>query len=244
MINEFSNIDYLELARIVPRSLISLITLFLITKLIGKKQVSELSLFDYVIGISIGNFTAEMTMAMDGQYLNGVVAIIVFGLFAYLVSLITMKSITLRRIIIGIPSVLVEDGQILVDNLKHVNIDINEFLEQCRSQGYFDLSEISYAIMESNGKLSILPKAEYKPVTIKDMKLKYTKENLTSNVIIDGKFMKNNIKNTEKSIDWIKHELKVKGYTDMSNIILATLKDNTLTVYEKNKGKDVKKVLE
>ena len=85
--------DFVEALLVIPRSLLSLTVLFLVTKLIGKKQVSELSLFDYVIGISIGNFTAEMTMNLDIQIINGVVALIVFGVVAYLISLITMKSI-------------------------------------------------------------------------------------------------------------------------------------------------------
>ena len=85
-----------EIFETTYRALFSLITLFLVTKLIGKKQVSQLSLFDYVIGISIGNFGAEMTINLDSNELHGIVAIIVFGLVAYLVSILTMKSIKLR----------------------------------------------------------------------------------------------------------------------------------------------------
>ena len=89
--------DFNEVFMVVPRSLISLVVLFFVTKIIGKKQVSELSLFDYVIGISIGNFTAEMTMNFDNQYINGIVAIVTFGFVAYLVSVLSMKSIFIRR---------------------------------------------------------------------------------------------------------------------------------------------------
>ena len=150
----------LECLSIIPRSIFSLVTLFLVTRIIGKKQVSELSLFDYVIGISIGNFTAEMTMNLDGQYLNGVMAIVVFGLASFFVSILSLKSITIRRIIFGVPTVIIQNGKLLEKPLRSLKIDVNDLLEQCRSNGYFNLEEIEYAIMEANGKISILPKAE------------------------------------------------------------------------------------
>lgn len=239
------HIDIMECLSIVPRSIFSLITLFLVTRLIGKKQVSELSLFDYVIGISIGNFTAEMTMNLDGQYLNGVVAIIVFGFVSYLVSIVTMKSITLRRIIIGTPTLIVQNGKLIEKNLRAVKIDVNDFLEQCRSNGYFDIQEIEYAIMEANGKISILPKPEYKPVTPNDMQLKVSKQGLCANIVIDGKLMKKNIENMHKTEDWVLHELKLKGYKEFDDILLATLDINDkVVVYEKNNNVNIYNVLE
>src|SRR5574344_2442473 len=105
------NINMNELFNVVVRAIISLITLFLITKLIGKKQVSQLSLFDYVIGISIGNFAAELTINLDSTAINGIVAIIVFGVTAYIVSIITMKSIVLRRFFMGTPTIIIQNGK-------------------------------------------------------------------------------------------------------------------------------------
>ncbi len=227
--------NILDALMIVPRSLFSLIALFLITKLIGRKQVSELSLFDYVIGISIGNFAAEMTINLDVPYTHGIIAVIVFGLSAYIVSFATMKSICLRRWIIGTPILMIQNGKILEKNLRKVMIDVNDLLEQCRSAGYFDLNEIEYAVMEANGKLSILPVSEYKPLTPKDMKIKVSKSCLCANVIIDGNIMKKNLKNMNKTEDWLKQELKVKGYQDTNQILLATLDNQEkLTIYEKN----------
>ena len=237
--------NIIDALMIVPRSLFSLIALFLITKLIGRKQVSELSLFDYVIGISIGNFAAEMTINMDAPYMHGIIAVIVFGLSAYFVSLLSMKSIHLRRWIIGTPIVMIQNGKILEKNMKKVMIDVNDLLEQCRAAGYFDLNEIEFAIMEANGKISILPVSEYKPLTPKDMKIKVNKACLCANVIIDGTIMSNNLKNMSKTEDWLKQELKVKGYHDTKNILLAILDNQEkLTIYEKNENLKVSNVLE
>lgn len=242
---DFFDIKWIEVFDTIARALISLTALFLVTKLLGKKQVSQLSLFDYVIGISIGNFAAEMTINMDSQYANGLTAIIVFGLIAYLVSYVTMKSMALRRFFIGTPTILIQNGKLIEKNLKKVKFDINDLLEECRGSGYFDLTQIEYALLEANGKLSILPKGEYSPVTIKDMKLKATKQELVANIIIDSKIMPNNLKNMKKDISWLDKELKIKGYKTLDNILLATLDINDkLTIYERNKHDKVHNVLE
>lgn len=231
----------MEILDVTLRALISLVTLFLVTKLLGKKQVSQLSLFDYVIGISIGNFAAEMTTDLQIPYANGIVSVLIFGVVAYLVSYATMKSIKLRRFFMGTPTLLIQDGKILIKNMRKVKFDVNDLLEECRSNGYFDISQIEYALMEANGKLSILPKGEYLPVTIKDMNLKPEKQGLCANVIIDGKVMKNNLLNVGKDEKWLSKELKVKGYKSLDSILLATLDNNEkLVIYEKNS--DVKPI--
>lgn len=238
------NINYNELLNVVIRALISLITLFLITKLIGKKQVSQLSLFDYVIGISIGNFAAEMTINLESDEIYGIVAVLIFGFIAYLVSILTMKSIKLRRFFMGTPTILIEHGKLIQDNFYKVRYDINDMLEQCRVNGYFDISEIEYAIVEANGELSILPKDENRPVTIKDMKLKPNKQGLCANVIIDGKIMHKNLEIIDKDEKWLFKELKIKG-KELQNILLATVDINEkINFYEKNKNVKGLNVLE
>lgn len=156
-----------------------------------------------------------------------------------------MKSIVLRRFFIGVPTVLIDKGEVLEKGLKKVKFDVNDLLEVCRTNGYFDLNEIDYAVMEVNGNVSIMPKAMYKPATVNDLNLTVKKQGLFANVVIDGNIMINNLENMNKTEKWLKQQLKVKGYTDYKNILLATLDDNEkLTVYEKNNQKNVKSVLE
>lgn len=237
-------IDGVEVWEVVIRSLFSLITLFLVTKMLGKKQVSQLSLFDYVIGISIGNFAAEISINTDTPYINGIVAVLIFGLVALLISIVTMKSIMLRRFFMGTPTMLIQNGKLVYKNLKKVKFDINDLLEECRNNGYFDISKIEYALMEANGKVSILPKAENTPVTPKDMKLKVDKASICANVIIDGKYMLNNLEGMQKDKEWLDKELKVKG-AKLENILLATLDMNEkLVIYEKNNNEKIINVLE
>ncbi len=239
------NLDFAELGNVTLRAVSSLVTLFLVTKMLGKKQVSQLSLFDYVIGISIGNFAAEMTINLESNEINGILAVIIFGFFAYLVSYLTMKSMSMRRFFMGTPTVIIQNGKILEKNLKKVKFDINDMLEEIRSNGYFDLSQVEYALMEANGKLSILPKAEYRPLTPKDMKIKVQSEGLCANVIIDSKIMCKNLEIMDKDEKWLRKQLKVLGYDDFDKILLATLDDNEkLIVYEKNLNIESKDILE
>ena len=156
-----------------------------------------------------------------------------------------MKSIRIRRFFIGVPTVIIQNGKIIEKAMKHVMIDINDLLEQCRINGYYDLTQIEYAIMEANGKISIMPKSEYKPLTPNDMKKKVAQEDLQANVIIDGVIMQNNLENMNKSINWLEKELKVKGYKEYDDIILAILdKNDKLTIFDKNNNIKVHNVLE
>lgn len=226
-----------DLLNITMRAIISLVTLFLVTKMLGKKQVSQLSLFDYVIGISIGNFAAEMTVNLDSNILHGTIAVIIFGLIAYIISIGTMKSILLRRFFSGVPTLIIEDGKFLKEGLKKVKFDINDFLEQAREQGYFDISEIAYAVMESSGKISIMPKSEYSAVINKDMKIKKEKASMPASIIIDGNIMEENLKKYGKTRKWLEQQLKNKHKT-VESIFLATIdKNDNLVLFDQTNHK-------
>lgn len=214
------------------RSLVSLITLFIVAKIIGKKQISELSLFDYVIGISIGNFAAEMTINLDSPEFDGILAVFIFGFIAYLISYLSMKSIFIRRYFMGTPTIIIQDGKIIKKNMKKAKIDVNDLLEEARIKGYFDLSELQYGIMEANGEMSFLPHSQYKPVVFEDLDKKKSPGSLLVNIIIDGKTMKKNLKTAGKDEEWLEQQLKVKGYNDKKKIILCTLDNQEkLTFY-------------
>lgn len=224
----------MDLLQVSFRAFLSLATLFLVAKVIGKKQVSQLSLFDYVIGISIGNFAAEMTINLDSDIMFGTLAVLIYGFVAYLINILTMKSIVLRRFFMGKPNMVIKDGVILEGGLKTVKFDINDLLEQCRSMGYFDVSEIAYALVESDGKLSILPKGDSRNVTVSDMGLKAKRSSMCANVVMDGNIMELNLKEMGRSKDWLLGELKKKK-KDVSDILLATVDGNgKLSIFEKN----------
>ena len=229
---------------IVVRCVIAMTTLFFMTKLLGKKQVSELSLFDYVVGISIGNFASEMAINLEAEFFNAMLAIVVFGVLAYIISILTLKSLKLRKFFIGSPTILLEHGNLIYKNMKKSMIDVNDILSQAREMGYFDISEVEFAILEANGKISFLPKGEYKNINIKDMNLKIEKQGLCANVIMDGNIMNDNLNNIGKDEEWLLHELDVKG-KNVSDILLATVDINDkIVIFDRRKDIDSKKILE
>ena len=235
--------EIIEILDVILRCLLSLITLFLVTKMIGKKQVSQFSLFDYVIGISIGNFAAEMSINLKSEYLHGIIAVIVFGLVAYLVSILTLKNLKARKLFIGDPTILIENGNVIYKNLKKTKFDINDLLEECRINGYFDLSEIDYALMEANGKISFLLKPDYQLPNNKDFKIQKQKSGLCANLIVDGQIIEESLETMNKDKKWLEHEIKIKGIK-LENIILATLDlQENLKIYEKNVNQESYDVL-
>ena len=140
------------------------------------------------------------------------------------------------------PTMLIEKGEILIEGLKKVKFDMNDLLQQCRVNGYFDVSEIEYAFMEGNGNLSILPKEKYRPVTLEDLKIERKQRGLCANVIIDGKIMEKNLSNMGKNEEWLMKQ--IKDY-DLTNILLATLdEEDKIKVYQKNKNHCGKEILE
>lgn len=227
------------------RTILVLIILFFITKMMGKKQISELNFFDYVVGITIGSIAADISLDIEKDMIAGIAALFIYGFISYIISFVSIKSILARRFFIGVPTVLVEKGKIIESGLKKSKIDVNDLLMVARENGYFNLDEIDYALMEVNGNISFLPKEKEKPVTKRDMKIKCSNEGLTVNAIIDSKYMVNNMKAINKDKEWLDHELKVNGYDNYDNILLATIDNNyKVTIYEKNVKPDKNTVLE
>ena len=211
----------------------SLITLFFLTKLMGNKEMSQLTLFDYVNGITIGSIAAEMATSLEDNFLYPFFAMIVYAFAVILLSISSSKSIKLRRFITGKAMILFDNGKIYKGNLRKARIDLTEMLVQARINGYFDLNDIQTAVLEPNGRLSFLPKSLSKPVTTKDLNLTPEQEKLVVNVIIDGKVLNDNLKFTGNNKIWLQRKLKEKGIHRLKDVFLATCDyKNNLTVYK------------
>lgn len=234
----------MDMIMVIIRSFASLMALFFLTKLLGRKQVSQLSMFDYVIGISMGSIAAEMTVIKNTSFSDGLIAMTTYAIIAYVISFITLKSNKFRYIFSGTPIILIQDGKLIRKNLKKSLLDINDLLQEARSNGYFTINEIGYAIMEACGKISFLPKTENRSVTLKDLKLKDRDAFLHANVIIDGIIMDNNLKTIKKDKKWLLKEIKKQGYNNPHQIIYATVDNNyNLTIYDNADNLDSKNVL-
>lgn len=218
---------------IVFRSLLSILVLFFLTKLSGKKQVSQLNMYDYIVGITIGSIAAELSINNDVDYLAGIISMIVYILISIFISVITTKSIFLRKFLTGVPIVLINNGEIIYKNLQKAKLDINDLLREARSMNFFNINEIEYALMEANGKISFILKKEYDTPTLNDLKIKGESRKLEAEIIIDGKIIYKNLTNIKKDEKWLKKELAKKGYKNFDNILLLTY-GNKINIFEKN----------
>lgn len=194
-----------------------------------------MNLYDYIIGITIGSVVADISLDIEKNFLFGVIALLIFCLSETLISYLTNKSISLRRFINGVPTVLIENNKIIESGLSKTKIDVNDLLSEARVNGYFNIEEIEYAIMETNGKISFLPKEKEKPVSKKDMNLNPKNEGLTTNLIIDETLLENNLKTINKTKKWLMQQLQIQGFNSFKGILLATFDTNQkLIIYKKN----------
>lgn len=231
----------INIGDLVLRSILSLVVLFLITELMGKKQISQLNMFDYIIGISIGSIAASFSVDDSIGYFDGIIAIVIYGGIATFISFLTTKSIVARRFFTGTPLVLMNNGNLIYENLKKSRLDINDLLQIARENGYYDFSQIAYSILEPSGKVSFLPKAKYVPVTPNDMKIKVSDNCLCSNLVIDGKLMAENIKYIGKDKKWVVNRLNKMGYKNINDLLLVICDNKEkFTVYAKDNSKNIK----
>lgn len=233
-----------EILYIIVLSLGSLAAIFVLTKLMGYRQMSQMSMFDYITGITIGSIAAEMATSLEESFVQPLTAMVVYALATAGLAWLSSKSIQARRILEGKPLVLLNNGELYLKNLKHAKVDLNEFLVQCRVNGYFDLSKVQTVILEGNGKFSILPKVSDRPATPSDFQLQPQQDYVVANVIIDGNVMWDNLRHTGKNEAWLLAHIKGQGADRAEDVLLASLDmSGNLTVFLKENKKEAMDVL-
>lgn len=211
----------MEYITIIYQSLFSIVALWILTKLMGYRQISNLSMFDYINSITIGSVAAEMATDLEGNYLKPLTAMVIYTIIVITISKFSQNSITFRRLINGKAIVLYLHGNIYNENLRKAKIDIDELLVECRVNGYFDLSQIEVIILEPNGKISILPVTENKPATPKELGIIPTQEEMFANVIVDGQILKYNLKHIGRDEKWLHQQLSIQNIKDVEDVFLA-----------------------
>lgn len=222
----------MDIIKVILTALLSVTALFIITKIMGHKQVAQLDFFDYVSGITIGSIGAEMATELEEPY-KPLIALTIYGLTSLLLNLIAHNFPKTRKYINGAPTILMNDGKLYRKNLKEAKLDLSEFMLLCREQGYFDLMEIQTAVFEHNGKLSILPKAANRPATPENLKIPAKATHIGVEVIMDGRVLGDNVSRSGKDEKWLLEELKAYGYKNAKEIFLGVYhpEKETLTLY-------------
>lgn len=222
----------MDILKLILTALLSVAALFIITKLMGHKQVAQLDFFDYVSGITIGSIGAEMATELEEPY-KPLIALCVWGIASLVLNLITNKLPRSRKYINGAPTILMNGDKLYRENLKKAKIDLSEFMLLCREKGYFDLTEIQTAVLEHNGKLSILPKAANRPATPEDLKIAAKATHIGIEVIMDGRIMGENLTRLGRDENWLKNQLKIQGHKNANEIFLGIYRkeEDTLSLY-------------
>lgn len=233
-----------EIYRVVLRSLISVSILFILTRIMGKKQISQLTFFDYVVSISIGSIAAAFAVDDSIGYIKGLTGMVVYSIFPILLSFVSLKSYFGRKVLDGIPTILIQNGKIVENGLKKAEMNINDLLEECRLKNVFDIAAIEFAIMETSGKLSIQLKSSNQPLTPKDMNILTRYKGLCINLIVDGEILEDHLKTIGKDINWLNTELHSKGIKSSADVLLAYMdSSDVLNTYLKNSDPPVTPIL-
>lgn len=193
------------------RTLASIVVLFFLTKLLGKRQVSQLSFFEYITGITIGSIAAYASAEAGYEWYLGLISMAVWAVVVLLVEILQVRSKKLRDLTDGKATVLVKNGKLLEDNLKKERVTIDELLEQFRKKNIFSLADVEFAVMEPSGEVSILPKKENMPITPKMLGIKVAEEQEPQTVIIDGRILDEPLANAGQNRNWIYTELEKLG---------------------------------
>ena len=225
----------MEIIKVILTSLLSVAALFVITKIMGHKQVAQLDFFDYVSGITIGSIGAELATELE-KPLRPLIALAAYGLASIILNLIAHKIPRMRKYINGAPTILMNGGKLYRKNLKKAKLDLSEFMLLCREQGFFDLDDIQTAVFEHNGKLSVLPKAASRPATPEDLKITAKATHIGVEVIMDGRIMGENLSRAGRDEQWLVSRLEAQGYTSKKEILLGIYRpeEDKLTLYPNN----------
>lgn len=222
----------MDIVKVVLTSLLSAVALFVIAKIMGHKQMSQLDLFDYVTGITIGSIAAELATELEKPW-KPLIAMVVYAIITVILTFLTSKLPKIRKFVNGTPTIIMSGGKIYRKNMKKAKMDLSEFMVLCRQEGYFNLNDIQTAIFEYNGRLTVLPKATKRPANPTDMNLVPPPEYINVEVIMDGKILGENLKRLGLDAKWLQKEIECQGYKNSKEIFLGLCDDNhQLTLFE------------
>lgn len=204
--------------------------LALLTRVMGKRELSQLTIRDYIVGITIGSITANMAFKKDESVFLFFPAIFLFSGIEIILSRLSLKSRKLRNVSDGVTVILIEEGKIIKENLKKERISVDELLMMLRDKDVFNVADVDYALLERNGKMSVLRKPGRQSPTLSDVNINKPSAGIPITIIRDGKLAQEEINQNKLNINWIHEKLNESKIKDISNVFLAQA-DKTGIVY-------------
>lgn len=212
-----------EAAVVFVRGIISFITLLIFARILGKQQVSELTFFDYILGITIGSIAATLTTDLSSRAWPHWVGLATWTAAVWFVQWITLRSRALAKYLNGEPVILIMNGRIMEKNLRKMRYTVDELLTQLRHEKIFDLGVVEFAVLETNGKISVLKKSQYAPVTPHDLNIPTKYKGINAELIYDGLIIDDNLKRVNLDRTWLEKQLKALNIKSPGEVFLAVL---------------------
>ncbi len=221
---------------IIIRTLILFIVVGISLKIMGKHQVGQLQPYELVIIILLADMTVTPMANTGIPLLWGIVPVLILVMAQVILSYLTMKSNRARKFICGTPVVLVENGKLVEKEMRKLRYNINDLLEQLRDKNIYNIADVEFAILETSGKLSVIPKSQKRPVTPDDLELPTKYEGLPITLIVDGSVMHDNLRKCNLSEEWLKNELKKFGINGTKEVFFASLDTQGRLFYQKKES--------
>lgn len=215
-----------EYLLILIRSIIAFFVLFILTRIMGKKQLSQLTFFDYIVGITIGSIAATMSVDQNIKISNGLVSLVVWGALPLLLAYIGLKSGRLLRLTDGRPAIVIKQGQVLEEEMKKNQLAVDELMMMLREKGAFKVEDVELAIFETNGELSVMKKTDADYITPSTLGLKVPAEGAPSLLIADGQILYENLAALKLDKMWLLKEIKKQGAYDEKDVFIAQVDSN------------------
>lgn len=176
--------------------------------MLGRQQISQLTFFDYVLGITIGSTASTLSTDLESTAWSHWIGLLTWCAIGFLLQWITLKWRYAAKYIEGEPTIVIMDGKIMEDTLRKMKYTVADVLEQLRGKDIFDLSKVDFAILESDGQLSVLKKPGEEPLTAKDLNIFKSKTGISRELIYDGEIVEDNLREINRDKEWLKAELK------------------------------------
>ena len=232
--------DHLKvICEIGIQTLLAFFSIWFITRILGRKQIAQLTVYEYINGITFGSIAATLATDLNQRTWHHLIGLFLFGILTWGMSYISFKNDGINQLLQGEPVIVIEDGKILEKNLKRCLYSINDLLEQLRLEKIFDIKEVKYAIVETNGALSVMKYEHLEVPTVQDLGLVTSPKAPFCSIILDGKIIKDNMRLMKIDEDWLFMQLKAKGIQDIKEVMYAAVnqqKEIYIDVYKDHAG--------
>jgi len=235
------NLDEYSFWEMIVRATVTFAVLLLVARLMGKEQLSQLTFFNYITGITIGSIAGEISAHDDTHFLNSMTSLVWWSVLTIIVSIVSLKSRKLKGFLDDKPVIVIKEGKILEKALKENRLPVGDLSMLLRMQGIFLVKDVHFAVLETNGELSVFKKVNQQNATKQDVKVQTSNPKFMPCAIIeDGRIVKKHLPGLNITEEWVNKQLKKNGVNSVDQVFYAEI-DSDGSVYMDLRDDDMNK---